>query len=595
MARTVIADDPLVRLQDEYTVGLDERGRVRISPTDVSQFIRLDQCERYLRLRLHERSAGLRFMSDYDVVPQSIPPLLTQSGTLFEERVERTVAAGFRTINLALPVGDEFDSPHSRPTDNERVVAEVRALAAGETLVLFQPRLLVGLGSWDVRGDIDILRLARDPSGALHVLIADIKSSTSAKVEHRLQVAFYAEMVAALLAGAGIAADQIQMKLGILYRGPSADAPPATAADASRRELERAQAIDLLGVEDGLLELIPDADAYRGSVRDLVTGDRSTTRRVIAAPFAEVPFHLTTKCDGCLYNEFCMKRSAETDDLSLLPHLTEQDKRALQRNGVPTTADLAALKDLHREGHVSVDGEIQPRTELVPAPGKSMLTRRLAATWPVGQRLDELIHRARRYRRWKKDDVEALSFIPSKGYGSLPYSDATQNPNLIRIYVDAQHDYLLDRTYLLGALVVASEGGVETPERRRSVVRLSDGPPDTLAKEERLFVDWIEATLRAIVELAAPDAEGQPRAPIHLIFYDGFAQRVLLDGLARHAETILGAIPLYDFVTQLAAFDSPIASFLDREIRDQKNYPMVCQSLQAVAAFLQFDWNDGTP
>ena len=74
------------------------------------------------------------------------------------------------------------------------------ALAAGETLVLFQPRLLVALGSWDVRGDIDILRLARDPSGALQILIADIKSSTAAKVEHRLQVAFYAEMVAALLA-----------------------------------------------------------------------------------------------------------------------------------------------------------------------------------------------------------------------------------------------------------------------------------------------------------------------------------------------------------------------------------------------------------
>ena len=48
-------------------------------------------------------------------------------------------------------------------------------------------------------------------------------------------------------------------------------------------------------------------------------------------------------------------------------------------------------------------------------------------------------------------------------------------------------------------------------------------------------------------------------------------------------------------MTQLAAFDSPIATFLDREIRDQKNYPMVCQSLQAVAAFLRFDWNEGTP
>src|SRR5688572_27612385 len=205
MAQTVIADDAVDT--DEYSVGLDALGRVRISPTDVSQFIRLDQCERYLRLRLHERSAGIRFMHDYGVVPQSIPPLLTRSGEQFEERVERTVAAGFRTINLALT--DEFDSPDSRPTDNERVVAEARA---------------------------------RDASGALQILIADIKSSTAAKVEHRLQVAFYAEMVTALLVEAGIAVDpnEDQMKLGILYRGPTDDARPATASDRERQEQGRA-------------------------------------------------------------------------------------------------------------------------------------------------------------------------------------------------------------------------------------------------------------------------------------------------------------------------------------------------------------------
>jgi hypothetical protein len=587
MAQTVIADDALGT--DEFSVGLDELGRVRISPTDVSQFIRLDQCERYLRLRLHERSAGTGFIYDYGVVPQSIPPLLTQSGALFEVGVERVVAAQFRTINLA----DRLEVADSRQTDNERVVAHARELAPGETLVLFQPRLLVTLDGWDVRGDVDVLRLSSDASGALHVLIADIKSSTAAKVEHRLQVAFYAEMVAALLADAGIAVDRID--LGILYRGPTDDARPATASDRERQEKERERARDLLGVEDGLLELVDDAEVYRGSVRDLVTGERSTARRVMDVPFAAIPFHLTYKCDGCLYNELCMKRSAETDDLSLLPHLTEQDKRALQRNGIATPGELATLKELRREGQISVDGVIQERTELVPAPGKSAIARRLAATWPVGQRLDELIHRARRYRGWKNDDIDALTYIPSKGYGSLPYCDATQNPNLIRVYIDAQHDYLLDRTYLLGALVVASEGGVELAERRQSVVRLSEGPPDTLEKEERLFVDWIEETLRAIVELAAPDAEGNARAPIHLIFYDEFAQRVLLDGLARHTGTILGATPLYDFVTQLAAFDSPIATFLDREIRDQKNYPMVCQSLQAVAAFLRFDWNERTP
>jgi hypothetical protein len=73
MAQTVIADDQLFTLEDEYTVGLDALGRVRISPTDVSQFIRLDQCERYLRLRLHDRFAGDRFMFVYGFVPSRSP------------------------------------------------------------------------------------------------------------------------------------------------------------------------------------------------------------------------------------------------------------------------------------------------------------------------------------------------------------------------------------------------------------------------------------------------------------------------------------------------------------------------------------------
>jgi hypothetical protein len=43
MAQTVIAGD--APGTDEFSVGLDALGRVRISPTDVSRFICLDQCE----------------------------------------------------------------------------------------------------------------------------------------------------------------------------------------------------------------------------------------------------------------------------------------------------------------------------------------------------------------------------------------------------------------------------------------------------------------------------------------------------------------------------------------------------------------------
>ncbi len=57
------------------------------------------------------------------------------------------------------------------------------------------------------------------------------------------------------------------------------------------------------------------------------------------------------------------------------------------------------------------------------------------------------------------------------------------------------------------------------------------------------------------VPSAAPDAESQPRASIHLIFINAYAQLVLLDALSRHATTILEATARHDFVTQIAAFD----------------------------------------
>ncbi len=665
------------RLTRRATAGNDyaAAGVRKISPTDVAQYIRLEQCERYLRLRLHERARGRRFLAEYGVAAQSIPPLLTRSGARFEERVEQAVAAHYAALNLAVPAFS--GSPPARqaaaggrPHDNERVVRLARRLSPGATLALFQARLEVTVAGWLIRGDVDILRLARDERGALRVLIADIKSSTAVKVEHRLQVAFYHEMLAALFEQEGVACDAIE--LGVLYRGPAAagDPTPGSTAgprseDVARYAAQRALAEDYLGTREGLLEIVEDPESYRAAVRDLVTDHASTAARVAAAPFDEIPYHLTYKCDGCLYNEFCAKWSAERDDLSLLPHTTSRDKSVLRAAGVTTVRALAMLKEprvastpistlgavdaaetviaggrdaagdvpsgsagcgpAHGRGDdvsesrsasspryaggtpalpveanpprhpkVGADGDAGLR-ELVAAPGQEGLVARLAATPPVGARLDELAHRARRYRRWKGDAIDALPYIPSKGYGSLPYSDAAHNPNLVRVYIDAQHDYLHDRVYMLGALVVACEDGAPSPARRRSVTHLTEGPPASDAQEGDLFLRWTADTIRAIVELAAPDRDGAARAPIHLIFYDTFDQRVLLEGLGRHAEEVLGATPLYDFVTSLAAFDSPVTTFLSEEIREQKNYPMVCQSLQAVAAYLKFDWNSPAP
>ncbi len=549
---------------------------LRLTPTDVSQFVRLEQCERYLRFRLAER-AGQKFMEEYDVIPQRITPLLSLSGSTFEEGIETDLGKRFRTVQYAA----KYSLDHNRPNNNTEVIAETRKLAPGQSVLLFQPRLEAELHGWLLRGDVDLLRLERATDGILHARIGDMKSTTEVKVEHRLQVAFYRLMLERLFKDAGIS--HLPIQTGILFR------PPADPTPEEEEEIKplRDAAKEVFGLDGSLLEIVADQDAYIQSAHDLVLGQDSTARRVAGTPFEQLPYCLSFKCDGCLYNEFCMKWSAEREDLSLLPYMTGTEKEALRRAGVTTVQALATLKDFAP----STNGS--PSTELVPVPGREAQVKRIAASWPVGPRLDELIHRAKSFRRSvRKDGTQAISYIPGKGNSSLPVSKPDLNPNLVRIYIDAQHDYLEGRVYLLGALVVACKDG--SPVGRQAAVRLTDGPPDTAAKERQLFVDWTHDLLKAVIDLAVCDVQPEEKksAPIHVIFFDRHEQRVMLEALARNFPPILQHTPpLYDFLTQLAAFDSPIASFLDEEMRTFKNFPMTCQSLQSVASYLKFDWN----
>ena len=549
---------------------------LRISPTDVSQFVRLEQCERYLRFRLAERS-GRTFMREYDVTPQRITPLLSLSGREFEEGVEQEIAKAHRTVQYADRTTGEVD----RPVNNDPVIEEARKLSPGQVVILLQPRLQAEIDGWLIRGDLDVLRLERQPDGALHALITDLKSTTEAKVEHRLQVAFYHLMLARLFEQHVVPCAQIQT--GVLFRGPAEPTPVQTEQLKPLGEAARTW----LGLAEGLLEVVADPDAYLQAARDLVTGPDSTARRVAIAPFDAIPYSLSYKCDGCLYNEYCLKWSAEQEDLSLLPYMSGVEKEALRRYGISTIEALARLKELRPDG------------ELTPAAGQEALVRRLAATWPVGPRLDEVIHRARSFRRnVRKDGTSALGYIPGKGSSTLPVSTPERNPNLVRVYVEAQHDYLHDRIYLLGAMVVASKDGRPDTTRRRAVVHMTAGPPEKASQERDLFVAWTKELVQAVVELAAPgeQQEGKNTAPVHLIFFDRHEQRLMLEALARNFPPILQATPpLYDFLTQLAAFDSPVATFLDEEVRRFKNYPMTCQNLQSLATFLKFDWNTPHP
>src|SRR5207245_3652384 len=144
-------------------------------------------------------------------------------------------------------------------------------------------------------------------------------------------------------------------------------------------------------------------------------------------------------------------------DLSGVPRLTAKDKRALQRSAVTPVRQLATLMDYG------------PRT-MIPAPGREQEVARLSTRWPLGGRLPVLVQRARAAVQHEDATIEAKPFLLGSGFGSLP--DPQRYPELVKVFIDAQYDYIADRVYLLAALVVG-------PEQTAEVVEMVTVPPDT--------------------------------------------------------------------------------------------------------------------
>lgn len=188
-------------------------GSLRISLTDVSQFIRLEQCHRFLRFRLAQ-GVGQRFMESYDVTMQRITPLLTRSGRQFEQEVEQAVGKKLPFIAYAAKEGG-----YGNRSDNNADVADVaRRLKPGQVVVLSQPRLQVELEGWLIRGDVDLLHLERYADGALHALIA---ASNSEYPEYRSGTMPHSPEPAAVLSarpGGGAASSRGGEHVGLLVR-----------------------------------------------------------------------------------------------------------------------------------------------------------------------------------------------------------------------------------------------------------------------------------------------------------------------------------------------------------------------------------------
>lgn len=552
-----------------------------LAPTDIGGYGRLEGCERFLRLRLHTTNNNAKWLEEAGLRRQTIPPLLTTSGGKFEERVE--AALGLEPADKTAARDD--GSPASVASANERLLATARAVAEGECVVKTQVTLGAELDGWQMRGVIDLLRLSRDENGGLHVLIADMKASQRAKVEHRLQLAFYYRMIAALFA---LANEPIaSLKFGVLYRGPG-DREGLLVEQVELLDKHSHAAREVWGLDEWFYESCDDEQTYLNSLKRLVFDDDSTAKLIAAKEFEAVEFHLTKKCDTCVFAEFCLKDAAQTRDLSLLPYLTSVEKGALKKGGIGDIPALAALKTPRDAPADAAD----PRgwNELRTVAGQEIKVAKLAGDRQVGARLDELIHRAHAFLR----TPSFKSYIPSRGEGTLPFVTSEINANIVRIYLDAGLDFVNDRATYLAARFVAYRDGLVVSER--NLVQLASAPPDRAEVERELIRQFFGAAQEIAAQMANDaeyiDENGviEFAAPLHVTFFDRATQRIWLDALGRHFETLIACAPIFDFLKQLPSGDSFVVSTLDSEARQLKNFPLLSPSLQILSRYLKFDW-----
>ena len=493
-----------------------------LSATRLAQYATVrGRCERYLRLALFP-SEGQALMQRYGVRPEALSPLLAEAGSVFEHAAVAQLAAEAPVIDL-------------RHRSAQACIGTIQGQSVGRALYT-QVTLSGRLGPVDCEGIADVLDVVRRPDQALEITVIDIKASRRTSVSFCLQIAFYARLLQDALARAAV---------------PVASVRGAIMARAETEVAAALEPFELALFADDIERLLatPDADVMR----------------VLHRPLAVADAHLSAKCDGCPYNALCFIDATERHDLSVVPLLTATDKRALQRAGVTHVRQLATLMDYG------------PRT-MIPAPGREQEVARLSTRWPLGGRLPVLVQRARAAVQHEDANIEAKPFLLGSGFGSLP--DPQRYPELVKVFIDAQHDYIADRVYLLAALVVG-------PEQTAEVVEMATAPPDTEA-EQALLMTWLTRLLPAIAAVA-----GTAQAPLHIYLYDQRDQGVLLTALTRHFDALCAIPAFYDLLTASPALTQGMLSFLAEEVCERRNLTPICQNLYRVASALGFAWREG--
>ena len=546
---------------ERFDIPLKNDGTRRIVATDIAQHQRLNGCKRFLRWRLFENNTGSAVMSQlfrrYKVAPQSPTPLPAVVGHQFEQQINHALHA----FGWPLESFGGTDTIH-----NHELVQLIQSIPPGHGVFVLQPNLEVQIADWMVAGRPDIVRIYRDESGNVQLLITDIKSAFATKNEHQLQVGIYHAMFDVILG----THHPYQIATSIMHQTPRDILIDSSAQE--RMNTTIAAAKTWYGIETACLDIVTNPYELRDSVRRMLAYDaHSQLQQSVTQRFADIPYAICRNCEGCGYMELCLTDTDQRQDITLIPLLDRESRTILVQHGIHTVAQLAELKK------VSSSSELVTPTP-IPAPLIALGNNR-----DVGPLLDHWIARAQQLRN-ASDRTTAVAYLPANIGVTLPRISG----NAAVCYLDIQHDHLAGFVWQCGALLDYYIDGQATTQYPISMQ--TPHVPD-LASEGQLLGRWLRQ-ITAIWGAHIHNVDMTHTVPLHFVVYEKHGWDGLLDALGRHyaADPVIQA--WHDFLTTPRPHDAPVVTVVSNEVGASNRLATTVPSLMALASLNGFRWSD---
>jgi|GEM_PF-2468087 len=547
--------------------------KLALHPSEIARYFELDKCPKYIfwlskKSELEEKANEL----DEKIrkrLKGEIDEILREQGKNFEEGQQKILEKITKIPRI-----------QKNSSFNELKKYIIYGHGCEKQACIFvQPSLKGQIGVYAIDGRADIV-LVRHHEQKTEVWVFEAKFTNQEKFHHRLQAIVYAKLVY----------DAVHKELQ--NQGRSLEMYVSVLTKNNTLELGLAN-IKKLRFPD-------DTETYTEILEDVLKKD-GTFDKIISEK--ETPrFWISSRCQECPYEAFCIKEAVEKKGLELLG-VRPGDQEILEEVGIHNLEDLADLYEYQDLYPVGRDG-FKP---LKPKLGKEERINNILSRLNISN-LQKLAQGAYRLVRELNCDFNNFpDWIKGSGY-NLPrdiYDEDRFRGNrvpvpsypsgsLVRIYIFVQHDPIYDRIVLVSATVDNT-----LTSKSRTISELIHIPLQKLGNfnySEDKVLDFFEKELleNFFKKLIWAINDVRPQLPddqcyIHLYFYSKFQRFKFMEAIKRHSE-LYGYKPLRWLLGLRREIDQEMVSIIKDEIT--RRHALRFPGLGIVPVVAHYRWND---